>query len=70
MPFVLRIYDFANDIIWPVALATKLDGLENFSKWAKKCMVDESVTYVWDKEYMVPRIIERLPAARAKYANA
>lgn len=69
IPFVLRIYDFANDIIWPATAITKLDKLENFSKWARYGMKHESVMYVWDKEYRVPRMIERLPAAKAKYAD-
>ncbi|KIW92678.1 uncharacterized protein Z519_06525 [Cladophialophora bantiana CBS 173.52] len=74
-PFIVRLIDFSNDIIFPARLATQI--LDNdpatskwprFATWAKLCMQHPSVTYTWDKEYMVPRIVERLPAAKRKYA--
>ncbi len=70
-PFVLRLIDFCNDIIFPSRLATGMldpSKLPIFAKWAKLCMAHPSVTYTWDKEYMVPRIVERLPLAKRKYA--
>ncbi|KIX99471.1 uncharacterized protein Z520_05047 [Fonsecaea multimorphosa CBS 102226] len=75
IPFVLRLVDFSNDIIFPARLATHIldmdpatSKLPQFAKWAKMCMQHPSVTDTWDKEYMVPRIVERLPAAKRKYA--
>lgn len=70
-PFVLRLVDFCNDIIFPSRLATAMldtNSLPNFAKWAELCMQHPSVMATWDKEYMVPRIVERLPAAKKKYA--
>lgn len=69
-PFTLRLYDFANDKIFPASLAERMTGptLPNFAPWVKLCMAHPSVTYVWDKDYFVPRIIERLPLAKKKYA--
>ncbi|KIW68200.1 hypothetical protein PV04_04161 [Phialophora macrospora] len=74
-PFVLRLIDFCNDIIFPSRLAKAMldtnpstSNLPRFAKWAKLCMQHPSVTYTWDKERMVPRVVERLPAAKRKYA--
>jgi hypothetical protein len=70
-PFILRLIDFCNDIIFPTRLAAQLldEGrTPRFAKWAKLCMQHPSVTCTWDKEYLVPRIVERLPAAKRKYA--
>ena len=70
-PFTLRLIDFSNDIIFPSRLATSLldpAKTPKFAKWAKLCMQHPSVIATWDKEYMVPRIVERLPAAKRKYA--
>ena len=72
-PFTLRLIDFCNDIIFPARLATNmLDETKypRFAKWVKVCMEHPSVSCTWDKEYMIPRIVERLPAARKKYAPA
>jgi glutathione S-transferase len=74
-PFVLRLIDFSNDIIFPSRLAKAMldtnpstSNVPRFAKWAKLCMQHPSVTCTWDKEYMVPRVVERLPAAKKKYA--
>ena len=69
-PFVLRLYDFANGIIFPKSLAEKLVALPAFSRWARQAIEQESVMYVWEKDLRISRIIERLPRAKAKYANA
>jgi hypothetical protein len=76
-PFVLRLVDLCNDIIFPSRLATHmLDGeaatskLPQFAAWAKLCMRHPNVICTWDKEYMVPRIVERLPVVKKKYAPA
>ncbi|KAH0840642.1 putative glutathione S-transferase [Fonsecaea pedrosoi] len=77
IPFVLRLIDFSNDIIFPSRLAREIldtdsatSKLPRFAKWANLGMQHPSVTYTWDKEYMVPRIVERLPMAKRKYAPA
>ncbi|OCT45713.1 glutathione S-transferase [Cladophialophora carrionii] len=76
-PFVLRMIDFCNAVIFPSRLATAMldtnpstSNSPRFAKWAKVCIQHPSVTCTWDKEYMVPRIVERLPAAKRKYAPA
>ena len=68
-PFVLRLYDWADDVIWPRALAEGFEKLPVFDAWAKVCMQHESVMYVYDKAMRL-RIHERLPRAKAKYADA
>ena len=68
IPFVMRLVKFADNVIWPRSLVLKLNALPAFSKWVKHAFKQESVTYVWDKD-LRERIIERLPAAKAKYAN-
>ncbi|KIX08953.1 uncharacterized protein Z518_00031 [Rhinocladiella mackenziei CBS 650.93] len=68
---IFRFHDFANGVIFPTSLADRMLGptLPRFSHWVKLCMTHPSVTYVWDKEYFLPRIEERLGAAKKKYAN-
>ncbi|OAP64612.1 hypothetical protein AYL99_00584 [Fonsecaea erecta] len=77
IPFVLRLIDFSNDVIFPARLAEEIlntdpttGKMPRFAKWAKLCMQHPSVTETWDKEYMVPRVVERLPAAKRKYGPA
>ena len=70
-PFVLRLVDFCNDIIFPSRLATAMldtNKLPRFATWAKLCMEHPSLAKTWDKEYIIPRIVERLPMAKRKYA--
>jgi glutathione S-transferase len=67
--FILRLYDFADDIILPSSLPTALDKLPNFSKWAKACMTHNSVTYIWDKELRRQNVRDRLPQARERLAK-
>lgn len=71
-PFTIRLHAFANGIILPARLATgMLDAttLPRFTRWTELCMVHPSVTYVWERDYLVERVIERLPAAKKKYAS-
>jgi len=58
--FIIRIYDFADDVIFPKSLPTALDKLPNFSKWAKTCITHDSVTFIWDKEERIQREHKRL----------
>src|SRR5271155_4914761 len=67
--FILRLYDFADDIILPSSLPTALDKLPNFSKWAKACITHNSVTYIWDKELRRQNVRDRLPQARERLAK-
>lgn len=70
-PFVVRMMDFSNGVIFPTRLAVQaLDEkrLPHYAAWAKLCMQHPSVTATWDKEYFGPRIEARLPAAKKKYA--
>jgi glutathione S-transferase len=67
--FILRLYDFADDIILPSSLPKALDKLPNFSKWAKACITHNSVTYIWDKELRRQNVRDRLPQARERLAK-
>jgi hypothetical protein len=67
--FIIRLYDFADDVIFPTSLPTALDKLPNFSKWAKACATHDSVTYIWDKEERRQGVIKRLPQARERLAK-
>jgi glutathione S-transferase len=67
--FILRLYDFADDIILPSSLPEALDKLPNFSKWAKASITHNSVTYIWDKELRRQNMRDRLPQAREKLAK-
>ena len=68
IPFFMRLYDWSDDAIWPKEVAERLDKLPNLSKWAKHCMKQGSVTYVYP-EGLRERVQERLPEAKKKYAN-
>ena len=71
-PFVIRLQAFSNDIIFPSSLAKKMTDetkLPKFCAWTKEWASHPSVTYVWNEKYLVERIIERLPAAKKKYAS-
>ena len=71
-PFVIRLRAFANDVIFPSSLAKKMSDdtkLPKFSAWTKTWASHPSVTYVWEEKYLVDRIVERLPAAKKKYAS-
>ena len=67
--FIIRLYDFADDVIFPASLPTTLDRLPNFSKWAKACTTHDSVTFIWDKEIMRQRVRDRLPQMRERLAK-
>jgi glutathione S-transferase len=67
--FILRLYDFADDIILPSSLPKALDKLPNFSKWAKACTSHDSVTYIWDKEEQRQWVRDRLPQVRERLAK-
>ncbi|KAK6373357.1 hypothetical protein LTS17_008377 [Exophiala oligosperma] len=70
-PFTTRLYDFANGEILPSSLGERMTGptLPVFARWMKLCAEHPSVLATWDKEYFIPRIIKRLPKAKAKYAT-
>jgi len=67
--FILRLYDFADDTIFPSSIPKALDKLPNFSKWAKACIAHNSVTYIWDKELRRQNVRDRLPQARERLAK-
>lgn len=70
-PFSLRLLDFANGVIFPTALKERIKTeTEGFYSWTERAREHPSVGGTWDPEYYVPRIEERLPAAKAKYADA
>ncbi|KIW13502.1 hypothetical protein PV08_08690 [Exophiala spinifera] len=68
-PLMARMYDFTNDVIFPSALGERMTGptMPNFARWLALSSSHPSVLATWDKEYFIPRIIERLPRAKAKY---
>ncbi|KAF1989842.1 thioredoxin-like protein [Aulographum hederae CBS 113979] len=59
-PFIIRLYSLSNGDIFPVSLKEGIEKLPNISKWAKAVMAKESVTYIWDEEYMVRKGKEKI----------
>jgi len=59
-PFIIRLYASCDDELLPKSLATSLDKLPNFSKWAKTTISQESVTYVFDEAKIIKRTKERI----------
>lgn len=62
--FVIRLYAYARADLLPRFLIDEMDGLKNFSKWAKSVMAAESVTYVWDEEKNIEGIKKRMEKVR------
>ncbi|KIV93105.1 hypothetical protein PV10_04346 [Exophiala mesophila] len=70
-PFSLRLLDFANGVIFPTSLKERIKTeTEGFYRWTERVRKHPSVGDTWDPDYYVPRIEERLPAAKTKYADA
>jgi hypothetical protein len=75
-PFIIRLLDFANDQIFPSRLAAAILNVNPSTaktprvvKWVDALRGQDSIMSTWDKEYFVPRIVERLPAAKAKFGQ-
>ncbi|KAF7504794.1 hypothetical protein GJ744_001727 [Endocarpon pusillum] len=63
-PLIQRLYDFADDDVFPASLPNKLDRLPNFSRWAKACRSHESVMFNWEPGMMLQRVKERMGRMR------
>ena len=64
-PFLLRWYSCSADgELMPKSLGKMLDGLPNFSKWAKTVNQNESVLGIWDEK----KVIESLKVKVKKMA--
>jgi glutathione S-transferase len=68
-PFLLRIYALANGQILPKSVKEGLEGLPNFSKWAKATTSNESVTFIWDPEQVVSKTTARINKMKAQATN-
>lgn len=69
-PFILRLYELSDGVIFPVALKEGLQNLPGFHAWTTACMSRASVIKTWDGPLRRRRMAERLDGARAKYKNA
>ena len=59
-PFLLRLYAFAkHGEVIPSSFAKKLDGLPNFSRWAKAVCEQKSVVGIWEEERFVEGFLEK-----------
>lgn len=65
-PFLIRMYAMGRGGLLPKSFVEKLDGLPNFSKWAKAVMARESVTYVFDEETTVKKTAARIEKMKAQ----
>jgi len=54
----------SNGDLYPKSLKEGLDKLPNVSKWAKAVMAKESVTYIWNEEWILERTKARLEKLR------
>lgn len=65
-PFILRIYALARDGALPKSVTDGFDKLPNFSKWASEVVKQESVTYIWDEEKIIPAMKKRFASLKAQ----
>jgi glutathione S-transferase len=63
-PFILRIYSFSKNGILPESVASGLDALPNFSKWAAEVIKHNSVTYMWNEQVIVEGTRKKLAGAK------
>jgi len=68
-PFLLRIYALSNGEILPKSVKAGLEGLPNFSKWAKATTSRDSVTSIWNAEQVVSKTTARIQRMKAQAAN-
>lgn len=64
-PLIQRLYDFADDDVFPASIPSKLDRLPNFSRWAKACRSHESVMFNWEPAMTLQRVKEQLAKIRS-----
>ena len=69
-PFIIRLYASCDDELLPKSLATSLDKLPNFSKWAKTTISQESVTYVFDEAKIIKGTKERIAKMKKEKEQA
>lgn len=69
-PFILRLYDYADDDIFPASLPKKLDQLPNFCRWAKACRSHASVAFNWEPEVSLQRAKQMVGKWRQKTTTA
>lgn len=65
-PFLVRMYAMAHGGLVPKTLEDRLNGLPNFSKWAKAVMAKESVTYVFDEATNIKKTTARIEKMKAQ----
>jgi len=59
-PFLLRIFALSEAGILPTSVKVGLDGLPNFSRWAKATTSQPSVLSIWDGQKVVDRTASRV----------
>ena len=64
-PFVLRVGAYARFGLLDPEAVKGLDGLENYSRWAKAVVAQESVTYSFDEEKVMKEEVEFVEKKRS-----
>ncbi|CAN9082206.1 unnamed protein product [Alternaria alternata] len=64
-PFIIRTYAMAKNDLLPKSVASGLDALPNFSKWAAEVIKQDSVTYIWDEEAVIDGTRKRIESQKA-----
>lgn len=68
MPFIMLMFDFCDDVVWPAALLDNTKAFEAFGKWIEVGMEDESILHLVARERRKQAVINMLPMVRKKYA--
>jgi hypothetical protein len=69
MPFIVLMYDFCDDVVWPAVLLEKGKALKAFGPWIQAGIVHESVLHLVARERRKEFVVNSLPATRAKFAS-
>jgi hypothetical protein len=69
MPFVMLMFDFCDDVIWPAILLERAKEFPAFGAWVRVGMQNDSVLHLVVRERRKTAVLEMLPAIRKKYAE-
>ncbi|KAF1363384.1 glutathione-S-transferas-like protein omega 1 [Lizonia empirigonia] len=64
-PFILRVYSFSKNGLLPKSVLEGFEGLPNFNKWAQAVIKEESVTYIWNEEEVIPAMKKKIESMKA-----
>lgn len=64
-PFILRVYSFSKNGLLPKSVLEGFEGLPNFNKWAQAVIKEDSVTYIWNEEEVIPATKKKIESMKA-----